>query len=168
MLGGDHSVAVGTVAGVSRVLRENGEKIGLIWIDAHADMNTSGLSPSGNVHGMPLACCIGDGPAGADGHVRLRAEGGSAQRRARRAARRGLRKSRTCEAPALRAFTMRDIDERGMRAVMPEAIEIAYAMALPDFICRSTWTRGSRVSAGRRHAGARRIDVSGGAPGDGN
>ena len=62
VLGGDHSVAVGTVAGVSQHFREASEKIGLIWIDAHADMNTPESSPSGNVHGMPLACCIGLGP----------------------------------------------------------------------------------------------------------
>ena len=56
VLGGDHSIAVGTVGGVSRFFRMRGEKVGLIWIDAHADMNTPESSPSGNVHGMPLAC----------------------------------------------------------------------------------------------------------------
>src|SRR5580658_252135 len=63
VLGGDHSIAVGTVAGVSNHFRGCGEKLGLIWIDAHTDMNTPGSSPSGNVHGMPLACCVGIGPA---------------------------------------------------------------------------------------------------------
>jgi arginase len=62
VLGGDHSVAVGTVAGVSRHFRRKKQEIGLIWIDAHADMNTPESSPSGNVHGMPLACCVGLGP----------------------------------------------------------------------------------------------------------
>ncbi|HZS54429.1 MAG TPA: arginase, partial [Bryobacteraceae bacterium] len=62
VLGGDHSIAAGTVAGVSHHHRQRGEKLGLIWIDAHADMNTPESSPSGNVHGMPLACCIGQGP----------------------------------------------------------------------------------------------------------
>src|SRR5947209_7765758 len=62
VLGGDHSVAVGTVSGVSEALRARSEKLGLLWIDAHADMNTPESSPSGNVHGMPLACCIGVGP----------------------------------------------------------------------------------------------------------
>ena len=56
VLGGDHSVAVGTVSGVSQYFREQGQKAGLIWLDAHADMNTPDTSPSGNVHGMPLAC----------------------------------------------------------------------------------------------------------------
>ena len=62
VLGGDHSLAVGSVAGVAAAYRERQESIGLIWIDAHADMNTPETSPSGNVHGMPLACCIGHGP----------------------------------------------------------------------------------------------------------
>src|SRR4249919_726080 len=62
VLGGDHSIAVGTVAGVSRYFRKKKQSIGLIWIDAHADMNTPATSPSGNIHGMPLACCVGMGP----------------------------------------------------------------------------------------------------------
>ncbi|MGA2600155.1 MAG: arginase family protein, partial [Bryobacteraceae bacterium] len=62
VLGGDHSIAVGTVSGVSHYFRNRNEKIGMIWIDAHADMNTPESSPSGNVHGMPLACIAGLGP----------------------------------------------------------------------------------------------------------
>src|SRR5499427_3080711 len=65
VLGGDHSVAAGTVAGVAEFLRQQkrqDQKIGLIWIDAHADINTPETSPSGNVHGMPLAAILGLGP----------------------------------------------------------------------------------------------------------
>ena len=62
VLGGDHSVAIGTISGISQNQRDQGKSLGLIWIDAHADMNTPDSSPSGNVHGMPLACCIGVGP----------------------------------------------------------------------------------------------------------
>src|SRR6201987_137034 len=62
VLGGDHSIAIGTISGMSRHFRKAQLKLGLIWIDAHADMNTPATSPSGNVHGMPLACCIGLGP----------------------------------------------------------------------------------------------------------
>src|SRR6476469_5377726 len=62
VLGGDHSIAIGTVAGVTRHFRKRTQNIGLLWIDAHADMNTPETSPSGNVHGMPLACCLGMGP----------------------------------------------------------------------------------------------------------
>ena len=77
VLGGDHSIAVGAVSGASQHFHRRGEKLGLIWIDAHTDMNTPESSPSGNVHGMPLACCIGQGPRGADEHLRIFAQGGS-------------------------------------------------------------------------------------------
>jgi arginase len=59
VLGGDHSVAVGTASGVSQYFRRQDQTAGLIWLDAHADMNTPASSPSGNVHGMPLACILG-------------------------------------------------------------------------------------------------------------
>src|SRR6201993_103290 len=59
VLGGDHSVAAGTVAGVAEFYRRQEQRIGLIWIDAHSDMNTPDTSPSGNVHGMPLAAIMG-------------------------------------------------------------------------------------------------------------
>src|SRR5437879_615240 len=62
VLGGDHSVAAGTVAGVAEFYRRQKQKIGLIWIDAHSDINTPDSSPSGNVHGMPLAAIMGLGP----------------------------------------------------------------------------------------------------------
>src|SRR4051795_1642997 len=62
ILGGDHSVAAGTVAGVAEFYRRQNQKIGLIWIDAHTDINTPDTSPSGNVHGMPLAALLGMGP----------------------------------------------------------------------------------------------------------
>src|ERR1700752_5272660 len=62
VLGGDHSVAAGTVSGVAEFYRRQNQKIGLIWIDAHTDINTPQTSPSGNVHGMPLAAIMGLGP----------------------------------------------------------------------------------------------------------
>src|ERR1700761_3478353 len=62
ILGGDHSVAAGSVSGVAEFYRRKGQKIGLIWIDAHSDINTPETSPSGNVHGMPLAALLGLGP----------------------------------------------------------------------------------------------------------
>ena len=62
VLGGDHSAAVGTVSGISHHFRKQKKKIGMIWVDAHADMNTPESSMSGNVHGMPLACIVGRGP----------------------------------------------------------------------------------------------------------
>src|SRR5437588_11814569 len=62
ILGGDHSIAAGTASGVSEFYRRRSERIGLVWIDAHADINTPETSPSGNVHGMPLAAITGLGP----------------------------------------------------------------------------------------------------------
>lgn len=122
VLGGDHSIAVGTVSGLCRAYRENGEKLGLIWIDAHADMNTPQTSPSGNVHGMPLACCLGQGPP-----ELTTIFGFSPKIEPRNLAIVGLRDVDRTEVPQVRgagvaAYTMRDIDERGLRAVMTEAI----------------------------------------------
>jgi arginase len=125
VLGGDHSVAMGTVAGMSRHFHEQNRKLGLIWIDAHADMNTPESSPSGNVHGMPLACCIGNGPeelARLAGYTPAVDPGSVAIV--------GLRSVDEIERLNVRGmgvhpFTMRDIDERGMRAVIQEAIHLA-------------------------------------------
>ena len=128
VLGGDHSVAVGTVAGAARHFRKKsgGKKgLGLIWIDAHADMNTPLTSPSGNVHGMPLACLAGMGPK-----ELVNLAGFVPAINPRNIALVGIRDVDQLERPhvkasGVRAFTMRDIDERGVRAVMTEAMEIA-------------------------------------------
>jgi arginase len=125
VLGGDHSVAVGTVSGVARHFRSRGEPIGLIWLDAHADMNTPDSSPSGNIHGMPLACILGEGPAELTGLAGFRPMVDP-----RHAVIVGLRDVDQREKPqvrlsGIRALTMRDIDERGLRTVMDEAIGIA-------------------------------------------
>lgn len=61
VLGGDHSIAMGTISGLSNYARKHGLRFGVIWIDAHADMNTSDTTPSGNIHGMPLAAVLGEG-----------------------------------------------------------------------------------------------------------
>ena len=127
VLGGDHSVAIGTISGMARHLRRRKARLGLIWIDAHADMNTPGSSPSGNVHGMPLACVIGLGPEELTGLY-----GFAPKVEARNVALVGIRDVDQLERPhvknsGVRAFTMRDIDERGMRAVIQEAIQIAGA-----------------------------------------
>lgn len=125
VLGGDHSIAIGTVTGMSRFLRKQQKELGLIWIDAHADMNTPGSSPSGNVHGMPLACCIGIGPE------ELTTLGGYTPKiDPANVALVGLRDVDRAEKPfvqrtGVRAFTMRSIDEQGMQSVIRQAIEIA-------------------------------------------
>lgn len=125
VLGGDHSVAVGTVAGVAHAFRQSGQKIGLIWIDAHADMNTPESSPSGNVHGMPLACCVGRGPQELTEIFDY-----SPKVEGRNVALIGIRDVDLSERAVVResgvtAFTMRDIDERGLRTVMEQAIATA-------------------------------------------
>jgi arginase len=125
VLGGDHSAAIGTVAGMSRHLRKKKQKIGMIWVDAHADMNTPETSPSGNVHGMPLACCVGLGPP-----ELARLVGFSPKVLPRNVALVGVRDVDQLEKPhvrnsGVRAFTMRHIDERGVPAVIREAIDIA-------------------------------------------
>jgi arginase len=125
VLGGDHSIAMGTLAGLSRHYHSRKEKIGLIWFDAHADANTAETSPSGNIHGMPLAVALG---LGAPSLVNL--AGFSPMVDGSRAALVGIRDVDPAERPNVRAsgigaFTMRDIDERGMRAVMDEAIKRA-------------------------------------------
>jgi arginase len=125
VLGGDHSIAVGTVSGLSRHHQRRGEKIGLIWIDAHADMNTPESSPSGNIHGMPLACCIGVGP-----RELTNIYGYSPKVSPENVAIIGLRsvdaeERLNVQRTGVRAYTMRDVAERGLRAVMQEAIETA-------------------------------------------
>ena len=127
ILGGDHSLAVGTVSGVSKHLRERGEKLGMIWIDAHTDMNTPATSPSGNVHGMPLACCIGLGPKELTDIF-----GYSPKVAPENVALVGIRsvdsdERNNVQKSGVHAFTMRDIDERGMRWVIEESIKIAGA-----------------------------------------
>ena len=124
-LGGDHSLAVGTTSGVSQFFRETNQKVGIIWLDAHADMNTPETSPSGNVHGMPLACVVGMGPPELT-HLL----GYAPKVDPRNAVIVGLRDVDQMEKPhvrdsGVRAFTMRDIDERGLRSVMEEAIRMA-------------------------------------------
>jgi arginase len=125
VLGGDHSVAAGTVAGVAQFYRKQHQKIGLIWIDAHADINTPESSPSGNVHGMPLAAILGLGPPelsnifdfspkiDPDNCVLVGVRDIDA-----------IEKENVRKA-GIKVFTMRDIDERGMRTVIEEALRIA-------------------------------------------
>ena len=125
VLGGDHSIAMGTIAGLSRFHRERQQKIGLIWFDAHGDMNTPETSPSGNIHGMPLAAALGIGEP-----TLVNLAGAAPMVEGSRAAVVGLRdvdpaERETIKQSAIGAFTMRDIDERGMRAVMEEAIKRA-------------------------------------------
>jgi len=126
LLGGDHSLAVGSVSGAAEFHRRRGEKIGVVWIDAHTDINTPATSPSGNVHGMPLAALLGLGPeplANLFGYAPKIAAANTVLL--------GIRSIDAAERENLRragvthVYTMRDIDERGMRAVMEEALRAA-------------------------------------------
>jgi arginase len=127
VLGGDHSVAIGTVSGISRYFHKRQSSMGLIWIDAHADMNTPSTSPSGNVHGMPLSCVIGAGPK------ELTNIGGYAPKvQPSHVVLIGLRSVDDIERFNVRGagvhpFTMRDIDERGLPSVIREALDIVTA-----------------------------------------
>ena len=125
VLGGDHSVAVGTTAGTAAHFHKKGKRIGVIWLDAHGDMNTPDSSPSGNVHGMPLASIMGYGPpeltdlAGIKPMVEPRNVALVGIRELDSKERRLVKES------GVHIFTMRDIDERGMREVMADALRFA-------------------------------------------
>jgi len=125
VVGGDHSIACGTVAGLSSWHADRQRKIGLIWFDAHADMNTPRTSPSGNVHGMPLAACLGHGP---EGLVNL--AGRVPMVDPRNVCLIGIREVDGGERELVRetgihVFSMREIDMHGMSHVMDRAIEVA-------------------------------------------
>jgi len=125
VLGGDHSIAVGTVAGAASHFHQQGKRIGVIWLDAHADMNTPESSPSGNVHGMPLAAITGSGPT-----ELIDLAGFRPMVEPRHVSLVGTRdldakERRLAKESGVHVFTMRDIDERGMREVMTEALRFA-------------------------------------------
>jgi arginase len=126
VLGGDHSLAAGSVSGVADFYRRQNQKIGILWIDAHSDINTPDTSPSGNVHGMPLAALLGLGPE-ALGNI----YGYSPKIAPENTVIIGVRDIDAAERANIRragvaeVYTMRDIDERGMRTVMEEALRAA-------------------------------------------
>jgi len=125
VLGGDHSIAAGVAAGVANYFRRDKKQIGYLWLDAHGDMNTPESSPSGNVHGMPLAAIMGYGapelvdllgfkPKAEPGNIVIvGARDLDAQER------------KIVKKSGIHVFTMRDIDERGMREVMSDALKYA-------------------------------------------
>lgn len=123
VLGGDHSVAIGSVAGASRFFRRRKLRLGVVWVDAHGDMNDSTTSPSGNIHGMPLAVGLG---VGYPELVRLL--GFSPKIDPARTALVGVRnldeaERRTIARFGVHVFTMKDIDRRGIASVMDEALQ---------------------------------------------
>jgi len=122
IVGGDHSIAMGSVSGVSQYYREKNNNIGLLWFDAHADINVPSSSGSGNIHGMPLAHLLGFGD---EDFINLLTNG--AKIKAENVALVGVRDIDSSEHELIKlsginVFSMRDIDERGMGQVSSEAI----------------------------------------------
>ena len=122
LLGGDHCLAIGSISAVARHCREAGKKLRVLWLDAHADFNTSELTPSGNIHGMPVACLCGHGPK------ELVEIGGTVPALNPKAVRQiGIRsvdpgEKRFVHQVGLEVFDMRYIDEMGMRHTMELAL----------------------------------------------
>ena len=123
MLGGDHCLAAGSIAAVARYCRAEGKRLRVLWLDAHADFNTSTITPSGNVHGMPVACLCGLGPAALTGlSDRVPAIDAADIRQI------GIRsvdqgEKRLVKEYGLDIYDMRYIDEVGMKRVMEEALD---------------------------------------------
>ena len=125
LLGGDHSLGLGSISAVARHCVEAGKKLRVLWLDAHADFNTSALTPSGNVHGMPVACLCGFGPQELTGLARM--PGGGPALRADQIRQIGIRsvdagEKRFVHEQGLEVFDMRFIDEVGMRQTMQQAL----------------------------------------------
>lgn len=124
VLGGDHSIAVGTVSGMAEAFRRQKKSLGLMWFDAHADMNTPEISPSGNVHGMPMASILGYGPPELTSIFGFTPKLPPSNvvmigiREVDRQERELVKKS------GVRVFTMKEIDKRGIGSVMDEALSI--------------------------------------------
>ncbi|MFO1264304.1 MAG: arginase [Rhodoferax sp.] len=124
LLGGDHCLAMGSISAVARHCRARGKKLRVLWLDAHADFNTNALTPSGNLHGMPVACLCGIGPQALielGGHVPALSPKWVRQI--------GVRsvdegEKRLVHDADLEVFDMRYIDEMGMRAAMELALAL--------------------------------------------
>ncbi len=122
VLGGDHCLGLGSISAVARHCRETGKTLRVLWLDAHADFNTAALTPSGNIHGMPVACLCGHGPdalTGIGGHTPAITPDAVRQI--------GIRsvdpgEKRFVHEAGLEVFDMRSIDEMGMRHTVEQAL----------------------------------------------
>ena len=122
LLGGDHCLGIGSISAVARHCRSAGKKLRILWLDAHADFNTSVLTPSGNIHGMPVACLCGHGPRELieiGGHVPA-IDAKSIRQIGIRSVDAGEKKF--VHEMDLEVFDMRYIDEMGMRVAMENAL----------------------------------------------
>ncbi len=123
VLGGDHSVAIGTISGIARHYKKRGQRVGVLWVDAHTDVNTPGTSPTGNIHGMPLAVLLGHGP-----RELVALAGETPALDPRNVCVIGARdvdagESAFVRESGLRVYTMSELDERGTALCAREAIE---------------------------------------------
>ena len=123
LLGGDHCLAIGSITAVAKHCRESGKRLTVLWLDAHADFNTSAITPSGNIHGMPVACLCGFGP-----HELTEIGGHAPTLTPDRIRQIGIRSVDTGERKlvhdvGLDIYDMRYIDEVGMKRVMEEALQ---------------------------------------------
>ncbi len=122
VLGGDHCLAIGSISAVARHCREQGKTLRVLWLDAHADFNTHELTPSGNIHGMPVACLCGFGP-----QALTHWEGATPALHPSEVVQIGIRsvdpgEKRFVHEQGLEVFDMRYIDEMGMRHTMEQAL----------------------------------------------
>lgn len=123
LMGGDHCLAIGSISAVARQCRQERKNLRVIWLDAHTDVNTESISPSGNIHGMPVSCLLGHGPADLVGWSGERAAIGAGDIEFI-----GIRSVDAQEKQAIRqlglqVFDMRHIDEHGMRNTMTEVLQ---------------------------------------------
>ena len=123
LLGGDHCLGLGSITAVARHCRETGKKLRVLWLDAHADFNTSDVTPSGNVHGMPVACLVGLGP-----RELTHLAGDAPAMRPGEIRQIGIRsvdegEKRLVKEHGLDVYDMRYIDEVGMKRAMEEALD---------------------------------------------
>ena len=124
VLGGDHCLGIGSISAVARHCRDTGKKLRVLWLDAHADFNTNSLTPSGNIHGMPVACLCGFGP-----QALIEIGGQVPAINAKWVRQIGIRsvdqgEKRFVHEQCLEVFDMRYIDEMGMRAAMELALAL--------------------------------------------
>ena len=124
VLGGDHSIAIGTITGMVRAMRRKNQRLGVVWVDAHTDMNTPGTSPSGNIHGMPVACLLGEGPAA----LTTQLLAGDPALRPEDIVLIGIRdvdrrEAETVRRQGVRAYTMSELDSRGTALCLREAMD---------------------------------------------
>jgi arginase len=122
LMGGDHCIAIGSISAVAQHCANTGKKLRVIWLDAHADANTAQLTPTGNMHGMPVACLFGQGPSALT-HM----AGNAPALQVEQFVQIGLRsvdqdEKRMVRTLGYQAFDMRAIDEQGMREVMRQAL----------------------------------------------